>query len=141
MKKITTTILGLLLLVLTAYGQSAPQTEQTPKPKQTANKQSKFIYVLKLTPTYQNEANWTDETRKIVTAHFNQLKKLKEDGQVILAGKTDYTKDNPANFGIVIFNAENLEAAKKLMNSDPAVMQNIMTAELHPFSLALLINE
>ncbi len=141
MKKITTTIVGLILLVLTAYGQSAPQTEQIPKPKQTATKMSKFIYVLKLTPTYQNEANWTDETRKIVTAHFTQLKKLKDEGQVILAGKTDYTKDNPANFGIVVFNAENLEAAKKLMNSDPAVMQKVMTAELHPFSLALLINE
>lgn len=141
MKKSTITIFGFLLVVLTVYAQSAPQKEQAPKPKQTQMKTAKFIYILKLLPTYQNEANWTDETRKIVSTHFNHLKKLKDEGQVIMAGRTDYNIDNPANFGIVVFSAENIEAAKKLMNSDPAVMQKVMTAELHPFSLALLINE
>ncbi|OFY99990.1 MAG: hypothetical protein A3K10_08660, partial [Bacteroidetes bacterium RIFCSPLOWO2_12_FULL_31_6] len=78
---------------------------------------------------------------KIVSTHFNYLKKLKQNGQVILAGKTDYSIENPLNFGIVIFSAKDLELARQLMENDPAIKQKVMISELHPFSLALLINE
>lgn len=98
---------------------------------------SKFIYVLKLLPEYQNKNNWNDETNKIISTHFNYLKQLKEDGQIILVGKTDYGVDNPLNFGIVIFHAQDRESAEILMNNDPAIRNKIMTAELHPFSHAL----
>ena len=97
--------------------------------------------MLKLLPEYQNESNWTKETNKIVSTHFNYLKKLKQNGQVILAGKTDYSIENPLNFGIVIFSAKDLELARQLMENDPAIKQKVMISELHPFSLALLINE
>ncbi|MDB5228650.1 MAG: hypothetical protein JWN78_2843 [Bacteroidota bacterium] len=97
----------------------------------------KFIYVLKLLPEYQNKNNWTEETNKIISTHFNYLKKLKEDGQIILVGKTDYSADNPSNFGIVIFSATDPESAERFMNNDPAIQQKVMTSELHPFSHAL----
>lgn len=111
------------------------------KPKQTEMKTLKFIYVLKLLPEYQIENNWTEETNKIVSTHFNYLKQLKQDGEVILAGRTNYSLDNSLNFGVVIFSAKDLESAKFLMDNDPAIKQKVMTSELHPFSLSLLINE
>jgi len=38
----------------------------------------------------------------------------------------------------VIFEAESNEAARLFMTSDPAVVADIMTATLHPYSIALL---
>lgn len=40
-------------------------------------------------------------------------------------------------FGIVVFEAKDQEAALGFMNGDPAVVAGVMTAELHPFSVAL----
>ena len=40
-------------------------------------------------------------------------------------------------FGLVIFEAIDETAARAFMNSDPAVMEKIMTAELHPYMVAL----
>ena len=40
-------------------------------------------------------------------------------------------------FGIAIFQAPDETAARRFMESDPAVVAGVMTAELHPFAVAL----
>ena len=40
-------------------------------------------------------------------------------------------------FGIAIFEAPDEDAARKFMQEDPAVAGGLMTAELHPFAVAL----
>ena len=40
-------------------------------------------------------------------------------------------------FGIAIFEAKDEAAARAFMESDPAVVAGLMTAELHPFAVAL----
>jgi hypothetical protein len=40
-------------------------------------------------------------------------------------------------FGLVVFRAENDEAANTFMFTDPAVKSNIMAAELHPMRISL----
>lgn len=107
-----------------------------PKVETTAKKQ--FIYVLKLQPNYKIEKNWTPEVNGIVGNHFNHLKELTYQGTVIMAGRTDYDVTNENIFGIVVFEAESKDEATKIMNSDPAVIGKVMTAELHPFSVALM---
>lgn len=77
-----------------------------------------FIYTLQLLPKFTEENNWTEETKSIVSQHFHHLQGLKNKGQVILAGKTDYSVENPKNFGVVIFYEESLESAEVFMNSD-----------------------
>ena len=54
---------------------------------------------------------------------------------MILAGRTDEPMDR--RFGLVIFEAEGEEAAQAFMQSDPAVTGGVMTATLHPYSIAL----
>ena len=39
--------------------------------------------------------------------------------------------------GLVIFQADSAEAAKRLMENDPAVRNDVMKAEVYPFSIAL----
>ena len=73
---------------------------------------------------------------KIVAVHFNRLKKLKEDGILILAGRT--LNDDEKQFGIVIYEASSEKEAKSIATEDPAVKQGIMTAEVYPYRIALI---
>ena len=64
--------------------------------------------------------------------HFDYLKRATEEGVVLLAGPClDDT------FGLVVFQAENEEAAQAFMFNDPSVQANVMMAELHPFRVSL----
>lgn len=95
-----------------------------------------FIYVVRLAPALQQQANWTDKHRAAVSEHFARLKRATENGQIILAGRT--TEDLDKTFGIVVFEAENIAAAKTFMEEDPAVKAGVMTATVHPYAVSLL---
>lgn len=94
-----------------------------------------YLYVLRLNPRLHSEAAWTDGDRATVAAHFQYLAKATESGKVVLAGRTDESHDR--TFGLVIYEAESEEAARVFMESDPAVAAGVMTATLHPYSIAL----
>ena len=100
------------------------------------NLKKQFIYVLKLIPALLDEKNWTGEEEAIVERHFTKLKDLLEEGKLILAGKTD--GPDGKTFGIVIFEANSEDEARLIMESDPAVAEGIMQAELFPYRVALL---
>jgi len=107
-------------------------TAQTPeavaKPKQ-------FIYVLHLVPRLHDDKAWTEQDKAAVDRHFNRFKEAIQSGQLILAGRTREAGDK--TFGIAIFEATDEAAAQKFMEMDPAVATGVMTAELHPFAVAL----
>jgi len=115
---------GALVLV-----QPLPAEESQPeKPKQ-------FIYVLHLVPRLYADASWTDEDKKVLQRHFVRFQEAIKAGKLILAGRTSESGDK--TFGIAIFEAKDEAAARKFMEEDPAVAVGLMTAELHPFTVAL----
>ena len=117
-------MVGALVLV-----QPLPAEEsQSEKPKQ-------FIYVLHLVPRLYADASWTDEDRKVLQRHFVRFQEAIKAGKLILAGRTSESGDK--TFGIAIFEAKDEAAARKFMEEDPAVAVGLMTAELHPFTVAL----
>lgn len=74
----------------------------------------------------------TPEEEAILDEHFAYLKRAAETGIVLLAGPcTDDT------FGLVVFRAENEEAANAFMFDDPSVKKNVMVAELHPMHISI----
>jgi uncharacterized protein YciI len=74
----------------------------------------------------------TFEESKIMDEHFAYLKDATIKGTVLLAGPcTDNT------FGLVIFRADNFEAANAFMFNDPSVKANVMVAELHPMRISI----
>ncbi len=77
----------------------------------------------------------TPDEDRIVTEHFHYLQRLTEEGVVLLAGRTLNT--DPSCFGIVIFVAESEEAARELVQNDPAVRASVFRAELFPYRVAL----
>ena len=91
--------------------------------------------MLKVAPHLHDEAKWSDKDKAATSRHFDRLKKATASGQVILAGRT--TENLDKTFGLVLFEAENEAAAKAFMDADPAVQAGVMTATLHPYSVAL----
>lgn len=100
-------------------------------------KQKEYLGVLTLTEKYKEEKNWTATEQGIVGQHFQRLVKMKEEGIVLLAGRTSYEVNNPDMMGLVIFYADNDEAALKIMMEDPAVKNHIMQAKVHPYGVAV----
>lgn len=68
-------------------------------------------------------------------AHFSYLEAAREAGVVLAAGRTLTTDEH--TFGIVIFRAPDEEAARELMECDPAIVAGVMKGELFPFRVAL----
>jgi uncharacterized protein len=120
-------VLSVCTSLLVAPGFAA-ETESAVKPQQ-------YVYVLHLTPRMREANAWTAADNGVIGQHFTRLAKATESGQVILAGRTTEALDK--TFGLVIFEAESEEAAKRFMETDPAVVANIMSATLHPYSIAL----
>ena len=104
------------------------QKPKTDKPKQ-------FIYVLHLVPRLHADSAWTKEDKAALERHFVRFQEATKSGRLILAGRTSEPGDK--TFGIAIFEAPDEDAARKFMESDPAVVAGLMTAELHPFAVAL----
>lgn len=94
-----------------------------------------YVYILRLAPQFQAEAAWTDIENAVVARHFAWLSEAVASGQVILVGRTTESLDK--TFGIVIFEADSAAAASEFMHSDPAVVAGLMTATVHPYSVAL----
>jgi uncharacterized protein YciI len=78
----------------------------------------------------------TDREAELVSQHFGYLKKLLEDGVLILAGRTQNSDES--SFGIVIFRAVSESEAKRVMEKDPAVDHGVMQATLFPYKVAII---
>jgi len=104
------------------------QESKTAKPK-------RFIYVLHLVPRLYDDKAWTEEDKAAVERHFNRFKEAIKSGRLILAGRTPEPGDK--TFGIAVFEANDEAVAREFMETDPAVVAGVMTAELHPFVVAL----
>jgi uncharacterized protein YciI len=122
-------LLFIFVVCILAIGQSLnAQESKAGKPKQ-------FIYVLRLVPRLYSDSAWTNEDSAVLKRHFVRFQRAAKSGQLILAGRTSEPGDK--TFGIAIFEAADEEAAKKFMQEDPAVVGGLMTADLHPFAVAL----
>lgn len=117
-----------LVCAFTIVQSLTAQESKAVKPKQ-------FIYVLRLVPRLHSDSAWTKEDNAIIERHFVRFQKASKAGQLILAGRTSEPGDK--TFGIAVFEAPNEDAARKFMQEDPAVAGGLMTAELHPFAVAL----
>ncbi|TFF87703.1 MAG: hypothetical protein EU548_09895 [Promethearchaeota archaeon] len=81
-------------------------------------------------------SNPTEAENKIMSEHFEYLKKLLKKDELLLAGPA-INKENP--FGIIIIKASSLGHAKELLFNDPSVKAKIQKViEFEPFHVSLL---
>jgi uncharacterized protein YciI len=125
LQKVIATMLFAIVLAGTAF---PAQAQEAPKLQQ-------YVYVLRVAPALHDQARWTQADNDAVSRHFTRLADGVKTGQVIFAGKT--TEPLDTTFGLVVFEAESEAAARRFMESDPAVVAGVMSATLHPYALAL----
>jgi uncharacterized protein YciI len=82
-------------------------------------------------PTFMEDS--TPEEDAVMSAHFEYLKGLLAEGRLILAGPS---LDPP--FGIIVFEADDEEEARRVIAADPSVAAGVQTPELHPYRASLL---
>ena len=66
--------------------------------------------------------------------HWQRIQRLYLEGRIILVGPTL----GRHNTGICVFEADDEDAARQLMDDDPAIAGGFATGELRPFQLSLL---
>jgi uncharacterized protein YciI len=83
-----------------------------------------------------NPDAWTADDEQVGTAHFAYLTRATEDGIVILAGRCQ----DGLGPAIVIFEADDEEAAVHFMRQDPFIAEGLFTGTIHAFNAALMRN-
>lgn len=95
-----------------------------------------YTYVIQPTRLGMLTEGPTPREAEIISQHFNYLQRLTGQGTAIFVGRTLNTDER--TFGITVFQADSEEAAREIMNHDPAVMAGVMRAELFPFRIVLM---
>jgi uncharacterized protein YciI len=94
---------------------------------------SSWIYFLH--PPRANFAEtMTDEEGAVFAEHFAHLQRLLADGVLVLAGPTL----GETNTGVTVFEAPDEEAARAVMESDPAIARGVVRGELREMRVSLL---
>ena len=92
-------------------------------------------YIIQIEPARDGMAEEpTQEEAALLEQHFTYLKELTEQGTIVLAGRTT---EKPF-VGVIIFYANDQDAAQIVMENDPAIKAGIFHATLSSFRIALL---
>lgn len=94
-----------------------------------------FLYKLQLVRGDMLRIGPTAVEQAVVAEHSAYLQGLHAKGTIIFVGRTLTTDEN--TMGLAVFRAESEEAARRIMNDDPAVKKRVMTAMLYPFKVVL----
>ncbi|MFZ2780460.1 MAG: YciI family protein [Rectinemataceae bacterium] len=94
-----------------------------------------FLVTLRPANRILSGGGWSEADEAAVEAHFRRLARLREEGVVHFAGRTD--EDDAHTFGLVLYRAENEDTGAALAADDPAVLSGTMTSELRPFRFAV----
>jgi uncharacterized protein YciI len=94
---------------------------------------SEWIYFLH-PPRDDFAATMTPEERAVWGEHFERLQRLLADGVLVLAGPTL----GRINTGIAVFEAPDEDAARRIMEEDPAIFGGFARGEVRPFRVSLL---
>jgi uncharacterized protein YciI len=104
---------------------------------QDKTKTPQWLGILTLADKYKDEKNWSKQDEAIVGEHFQRLVKMKNEGVVLLAGRTQLELNDAGMMGLVIFYAKDEKEAMQFMQDDPAVKNKIMLAKVVPYSVAV----
>jgi uncharacterized protein YciI len=87
-------------------------------------------YVLAFLKAGPNRDQDSLATARIQEAHLANIKRLADEGNLVLAGP--FLDDGELR-GIFVFNVESIEEARALTETDPAIQAGRLTMELHPW--------
>lgn len=99
-------------------------------------------YVMAFLKSGPNRSQSEDEAAKLQRAHLDNITRLANEGNLVLAGP--FLEPESDIRGIYIFNTADIDIATSWTSSDPAIQSGRLIMELHPWygSAALMkVNE
>lgn len=95
-----------------------------------ANDMGMRNYVLVILKTGPNKMTDAEGRKKMFAGHFANIQRLAAEKKLVLAGPLDGVEGRR---GIFVFNTPDIEEAKKLVATDPVIVNGEMVAEYHKF--------
>jgi uncharacterized protein YciI len=99
----------------------------------TLGRVAEWIYFIH-PPRRDFAVTMTDVEKRVWAEHAARLERLLAEGTLILAGPTL----GPVNTGIAVFEAEDEQAARAIMDGDPISASGLAHLELRPFRASFL---
>ncbi|MCH7884317.1 MAG: SRPBCC domain-containing protein [Planctomycetes bacterium] len=129
-------------------GEDAPSQRAQARNEETNRPERHWVYFLRPARDGFFDKPTPEETR-IVGDHAQYIRRMLEEGRLVVAGPAfdpAYYPDSGGHAaplemptpGIVIFRARDLTEAKRIMESDPAVRAGVFMARLNAFKLAFI---
>jgi uncharacterized protein YciI len=75
-----------------------------------------------------------EETKTLFAGHFANMRRMAEEGQLLLAGPFGETRHDPALRGIFVLDTGDLERARQIAGTDPPTQAGIFTLDFHALS-------
>lgn len=124
----------LLFLFITSINFSQSNTEvkydSVKAEKYGADEYGMKKYVMAFLKRGPNKDLDSTKRAELMNAHLTNIFRLADEGKLVLAGP--FLNDGELR-GIYIFDVENLDEAKKLTETDPAIQQGTLSMELIPW--------
>jgi len=90
-----------------------------------------YLVFLKRGPNWT--AEMTPEIEKVLEGHFANIKKMTDEGKLVLAGPFLEQTGDSALAGLFIFRVDSIEEAIRLAEQDPGVMSGRFIYEIVPW--------
>ena len=98
------------------------------------NANQTYVYILKYTEEFRKNIQWGSRELGFAQEHVAYIKELVDENKAWFLGRTTNFYD-PDMFGVIVFEAAGMEEAKKILDNDPLVKNNIMQGTVSPFSI------
>ncbi|TVQ66018.1 MAG: hypothetical protein EA360_07300 [Balneolaceae bacterium] len=124
-------LLALTLSLLTAIPVQAQNPNYNMELAQElgADELGMKFYVLAILKTGSNQNADPETVQKSFAGHLENINRLAEENKLIVAGPLMPNEDNFR--GIFILNVATLEEAVELLQSDPAIRENLLAPDLY----------
>jgi uncharacterized protein YciI len=95
-------------------------------------------YVMVVLKTGPNKVPAGPERNEMFAGHFANIKRLADEGKLVLAGPADGVEGWR---GIFVFAVKDIEEARQLTATDPVVVKGEMVAEYHKMYMSAAVME
>ena len=116
----------LLLLLTLLPAACATPPHELPIEERPLVGPADYVFVFLMKGDYVPESE--DEGRELMRGHFDNMTRLAEAGRLLLAGPFGPGSPDPNLRGIFVFDTPDVEEAKELVTSDPAIAAGVFRA-------------
>lgn len=130
MKLSLTAVITFLTIVFSVYGQSTnPNYDSTLAQTLGADDFGMKKYIWVILKTGSNKTTDKEFVSECFRGHMDNIRRLAEEGKLVVAGPLGKNKNSYR--GIFILNVTTFEEANELLQTDPAIKENLLETELY----------